>query len=533
MERLGQLRFATAGSVDDGKSSLIGRLLYDSKSIFEDQLAAVERASQKRGSDHVELALLTDGLRAEREQNITIDVAYRYFETPRRKFIIADTPGHFQYTRNMVTGTSAVDLTVILVDAQKGVLPQSKRHAAISALLRVPAVVVAVNKMDLVGFSEARFREIEAEFRDLGGRLGLAEPTFVPISALLGDNVVTKSDQTPWYEGPTLLEHLESVRIPERSSLRALRLPVQVVLRPDASFRGFAGTVEAGSVAPGDRVRILPGGRETTIREVQTPNSVGETAPTHTPVVVTLADEIDASRGAMLVSPDEPPTVSTKVRALVTWMGEAPLRPGADLWLLHTTQRVPARIDVVESRWEVETGDDVPANELTTNEIGTVILSLAAPIFADPFAIHPVTGSFALVDVGDFRTVGAGLIQESLPDEAARSDRGFILWHVASGAEEATQALARELRSRGHRTLVLAEPELWVGLNRNVRDREEALRRIVAVAELAAGQGFAVLIAHDASDHEWNQFGTAAIRLDETSPAEEAIVRALGEEGLW
>ena len=341
------LRFTTAGSVDDGKSTLIGRLLYDSKSIFEDQLDAIERTSRSSGEEKVNLALLTDGLKAEREQKITIDVAYRYFATPRRKFIIADTPGHTQYTRNMVTGASTADLAIILVDASKGVLTQSRRHAFISSLLRIPHLVVAVNKMDLVGYSEQRFNEIVEEFRAFSRKLDVQDVKTIPISALEGDNVVEKSQRMPWYDGSTLLYHLETVNVGASANLVDFRLPVQYVIRPNQQFRGFSGQVASGRVRPGDEVAVLPSGTVSRVKEVVTADGLLDEALAGDSVVLRLEDEVDVSRGDMIVRRANVPTVRAEFECFLCWMHDEPMRPGQRYELMHTTQTVSAMVDQV------------------------------------------------------------------------------------------------------------------------------------------------------------------------------------------
>ncbi|HWD37955.1 MAG TPA: GTP-binding protein [Fimbriimonas sp.] len=456
------LRLSTAGSVDDGKSSLIGRLLYDTKSIFEDQLQAIELASVRRGSDVVELALLTDGLRAEREQQITIDVAYRYFATPKRKFIIADTPGHEQYTRNMVTGTSTSDLSIILIDARKGVLPQSKRHAAISALLGVRKIVVAVNKMDLVDFSEARFREIESGFPMAASRLQLSDVVFIPISALLGDNVAERSANTPWFTGPTLLEFLEEVEIPSVSVELGLRLPVQYVIRPDQDFRGVAGQIEAGSISPGDRVRILPSGRETRVAEVRDPDGPAETAVQGQAVVVTLSDHLDISRGEMLVSPTDLPSDASTFEAVACWMHEKPLRAGARYLAMHANRVVPVEIVRVESRIAIEELSDVASDHLGLNDIGKVVVRASKPLYFDSYKECRATGSLIFIDPGASVTVGAGLILGALED-SSRSPSAELV-QVSGGdfdlRREVSDAIVRHLGSHQVSAVFLDETVL-------------------------------------------------------------------------
>jgi bifunctional enzyme CysN/CysC len=410
------LRLATAGSVDDGKSTLIGRLLYDSKAIFEDQLASVERASVQRGHEYTNLALLTDGLRAEREQGITIDVAYRYFATPRRKFIIADTPGHVQYTRNMVTGASTADVAVVLVDARKGLLEQSRRHAYLATLLRIPHLVVAVNKMDLVDWDEARFRTIVADFSAFKEMLpGVAEVTFIPMSALRGDNVVDRSAAMPWYDGPALLEHLETVHIAEDRNLVNTRFPVQYVIRPmsDAhhDYRGYAGQVAGGVLRPGDDVVVLPDRLRSRVAGIDTYDGPVEEAFTGMSVTVRLADDLDISRGDMIVRAGDEPSTSQDVEALVCWMVDQPLRQGGRYAIKHTTRWARAMGAELAYRLDINTlTTDDSATELALNEIGRVRLRVTAPLMHDPYTENRLTGSFILVDEATNVTAGAGMI---------------------------------------------------------------------------------------------------------------------------
>ncbi|SEG46984.1 sulfate adenylyltransferase subunit 1 [Thermomonospora echinospora] len=413
------LRFATAGSVDDGKSTLIGRLLYDSKSIFEDQLEAVERTSADRGEEYTNLALLTDGLRAEREQGITIDVAYRYFATPRRKFIIADTPGHIQYTRNMVTGASTADLAIILVDARKGIVEQSRRHAFLTTLLRVPHLVVAINKMDLVDYEESVYQAIQDEFTAFAAKLDIGDLTFIPISALHGDNVVDRSVNMPWYDGPSLLHHLEHVHIASDRNLIDVRFPVQYVIRPYKStdpelhdYRGYAGQVAGGVLKPGDEVVHLPSGLTTTITHIDGPN--GPVAEAFPPMSVTLrlADEIDISRGDMIARPHNRPEVAQDLDALVCWMSdERRLNPRMKLVIKHTTRTARTMVKDVHYRLDVNTlHRDEQADGLGLNEIGRISLRVTQPLFVDDYGRNRLTGGFILIDEATNGTVGAGMI---------------------------------------------------------------------------------------------------------------------------
>jgi len=412
------LRFATAGSVDDGKSTLIGRLLLETKQIFEDQLEAVERTSRDKGFDYTNLALLTDGLRAEREQGITIDVAYRYFATPRRKFIIADTPGHTQYTRNMVTGASTADLALVLVDARKGVLEQSKRHAVIASLLQVKHLVLCVNKMDLVDHDEQRFDEICAEFSDFAAKLDIDDLTFVPVSALLGDNVVQHSPNTPWYEGPTLLHHLEHVYIGSDRNLIDARFPVQYVVRPMShdhhDYRGYAGQVASGMFRPGDEVLVLPSGFTTTIAGIDEFGGPVDQAYPPMSVNIRLADNLDVSRGDMFARPNNAPTVTQDVDAMICWFSERPLQAGQIYGVKHTTRTARARVQDLNYRLDVNTlHRDESHNSLTMNDIGRISMRTTVPLFVDEYRRNRATGSFILVDEGTFETVGAGMILAS------------------------------------------------------------------------------------------------------------------------
>ncbi len=410
------LRFATAGSVDDGKSTLIGRLLYDSKSIFEDQLASVEDASERMGLEGTNLALLTDGLRAEREQGITIDVAYRYFATPKRKFIIADTPGHIQYTRNMVTGASTADLAIVLIDARKGVLEQSRRHAFIASLLRIPHLVVAVNKMDLVDYDQQRFDEIVEEFRAFAAKLDVSDLTFIPISALHGDNIVSRSTEMDWFEGTSLLHHLETVHIASDRNLIDARFPVQCVLRPHSDefhdYRGYAGRVAAGVFKPGDEVMVLPSGFSSTISSIDTFDGPVDEAFSPMSVTIRLSDEIDISRGDMICRPHNQPVSSQDVEAMVCWLTEASsLSQRTTLALKHTTRSVRAMVKDLHYRLDINTlHRDDTVSALSLNEIGRVTLRTTQPLFFDEYRRSRETGSFILIDEATNATVGAGMI---------------------------------------------------------------------------------------------------------------------------
>jgi bifunctional enzyme CysN/CysC len=526
------LRFTTAGSVDDGKSTLIGRLLYDSRSIFEDQLEALRGVSRRTGDDRVNLALLTDGLRAEREQRITIDVAYRYFATPRRKFIIADTPGHEQYTRNMVTGASTAHLAVVLVDARMGVLTQSRRHAFISSLLGIPHMVVAVNKMDLVGWSEDAFEAIAEDFRAFASKLTVRDIVFVPISALEGDNVVHRSERMPWYQGPSLLHHLETVNIFADRNLVDFRFPVQYVVRPDQTFRGFAGEIASGTIEVGEEVVVLPSGRASRVRDVRGPDGAVERAVAGEPVVLRLEDEIDIGRGDMIVRRRNLPQVGRRIEAMLCWMSEQPLEVGRPLLLRHTTRAVQAYVTGVLYRIDIDSLHRRPAETLGLNEIGRVEVETADPLFFDPYRVNRATGAFVLIDGFGNGTVGAGMIRggvqtpgdlvreaggrrmrPSSPDvawepaelsrsarEARNGHRAAVVWFTGlSGAGKTTlaRAVERRLFDAGCQTVLLDGDRVRHGLSGDLtfspQDRTENIRRVAEVARLFFEQGTIVL----------------------------------------
>ncbi len=424
------LRFNTCGSVDDGKSTLIGRLLYDSKSLMEDQIEALERSADITGGGQINLANLTDGLRAEREQGITIDVAYRYFATPRRKFIIADTPGHVQYTRNMVTGASSANLSIVLVDARLGVIEQSRRHTAIAALLRIPHLIVAVNKMDLVGWSEARFQEIRAQFEEFLPRLDIKDVKFIPMSALNGDNVVDASVHTPWYGGPTLLNHLETVHIASDWNLNGFRLPVQWVNRPNNptdqtlhDFRGFSGQIAGGIVRTGQKIIAFPAGIVTTVKQIWTYDGPVQEAFCPQSVTLVLEHDIDISRGSMLVGLDHLPGSTTELQAEVCWMHARALQPGKKYFLKHTTQTVQVVVTEIVNKLNLDTleAETAPA-ELGVNDIGEIRLRAAKPLVFDGYAINRLTGSFILIEQGTNATVAAGMLRP--PREIVKPENG-------------------------------------------------------------------------------------------------------------
>jgi len=437
------LRFTTAGSVDDGKSTLIGRLLHDSKAVYEDQLASVKNSRVNRSTGPIDFSLLTDGLRAEREQGITIDVAYRYFATPRRKFIIADTPGHEQYTRNMATGASTADLAVILVDATKGILPQTRRHSFIASLLGIRNVLAAVNKMDLVDFSEDVFLRLERDILQLTSQLGIPHTRCIPISALAGDNVVDRSSRTDWYQGPTLLEHLETVPVTTGDALESLRFPVQMVIRPDANFRGFAGRLASGVIRPGDDVVALPSGKKTRVRSIVSYD--GDLPEAFAPMSVTLQleDEIDLSRGDMLVSPEHGPRVSKRFRASIVWLHGTPLEVGRTYLVKHAAMQTKIRALRISHRVNIQTLEPEHATQLNMNDIASVEFEAHAPLFFDPYTRNRATGSFILIDTISNATVGAGMIQEFPVDRQIQEKREIAFPEIAGNPVSAEERYRR------------------------------------------------------------------------------------------
>jgi bifunctional enzyme CysN/CysC len=524
------LRFATAGSVDDGKSTLIGRLLYDSKQVLTDQLAHVEQTSERMGHDFLDLSLLTDGLRAEREQGITIDVAYRYFATAQRRFIIADTPGHEQYTRNMVTGASTADLAIVLVDARKGVVSQSKRHAFISSMLGIPHVVVCVNKMDLVDFEQDVFERIVEEFDAFAARLEMPDVTFIPISALLGDNVVERSETMSWYQGPPLLYHLEHVHIASDRNLIDVRFPVQYVIRPPSSsvvdYRAYAGQVAGGVLRAGDDVVVLPGGQHTTLAAIDSFDGPVEEAFPPMSVALRLADDIDVSRGSTIVRPHNQPTVGRSFECMMCWMSEEPMSPGRRYLVKHTTRSaLVGRMDI-RYRIDVETlRRDEGVEALEMNDLARVHLQLSAPLVFDSYRRNRVTGSLILVDEATNETVAAGVILDTEVEEQPRTERspnvrwqgtrvtrerrwstlgqtGATLWFTGlPGAGKSTVAAAVEERliEAGQPAFLLDGDNLRHGLNGDLGFDEEArrenVRRTAHVARLLADSGTIALVS--------------------------------------
>lgn len=528
------LRFTTAGSVDDGKSTLIGRLLYDSKAIFEDQLDAVARASQARGEEEIDLSLVTDGLKAEREQKITIDVAYRYFATPKRKFIIADTPGHIQYTRNMVTGASTAELAIILVDARKGVLTQSKRHGFIATLLRIPHLVVAINKMDLVDYSQEVYHKIVADYTAFASKLQVQGITYIPISALKGDNIVKKSAAMSWYDGPTLLHHLEHVNVGSSRNAVDFRYPVQYVIRPNQNFRGYAGQVASGRVSKGEEVIVLPSGLSSKVKTITTFDGELPTAEVGESVVITLEDELDISRGDMIVRKRNLPHKSNRLDAILCWMSEEPLNPQGHYWVQHTTRQVKGFVSELHYRIDVDTMHREPAETLQLNDIGRVQLTTTQPLFYDRYEINRITGSFILIDPATNNTVAAGMIRDRTrevgdvvdrPGEIQRGDkpkstnivweqegvsladreqlnghRAAVLWFTGlsgSGKSTIAKKLEQRLFAEKVHTMFLDGDNLRHGLNGDLgfsdQDRQENIRRVGEVAKLGFAHANVVL----------------------------------------
>ena len=519
-ETKGLLRFITCGSVDDGKSTLIGRLLHDSQNLLDDQLAALGADSRRHGTQNGELdfALLLDGLDAEREQGITIDVAYRFFGTEKRKFIVADCPGHEQYTRNMATGASTADLAVVLVDARKGLLTQTRRHSYIAALLGIRHVVLAVNKLDLLGFDEAVFRRIEAEYLALARELGIAAVQAIPLSALRGDNVTVRSANTSWYAGPALLEHLESVPLSEAAADAGLRMPVQWVCRPDQNFRGFAGTLAAGTVRPGDAIVALPSGRRSQVARIVSAEGDQAEAAVGQAVVLTLADELDISRGDVIAAADDPPEVADQFAAHLVWMDASQLLPGRPYWLKLGARTVSAQVTEIKHRIDVNTQAWLAAKHLELNEVAQVNLALDQAIAFEPYARNRALGAFILIDRASNATVAAGTLDFALRraanihwqhleiDRAARArikgQQPRCLWLTGlSGAGKSTVAnlVDKRLHALGYHTMLLDGDNVRHGLNKDLgftaEDRVENIRRVAEVAKLMTEAGLIVLVS--------------------------------------
>jgi bifunctional enzyme CysN/CysC len=514
------LRFLTCGSVDDGKSTLIGRLLYDSKMIFEDQLAALEADSKKVGTQggDIDFALLVDGLAAEREQGITIDVAYRFFSTDKRKFIVADTPGHEQYTRNMVTGASTADAAIILIDARKGVLTQTRRHSYLVSLLGIRHVVLAINKMDLVGWSRETFERIVADYRDFAAQIGIRDFTAIPMSALKGDNITEPSEKSPWYAGPPLMRWLEDAPIEDDLQAKPFRMPVQWVNRPNLDFRGFSGQVASGVIRPGDRVKALPSGRESTVERIVTLGGDLPEAVAGQSVTLTLRDEIDVSRGDVLSVAASPPEVADQFEATIVWFDDEALLPGRPYLLKLGTRTVSAQLHEPKHKVNVNTLEKLAAKRLELNEIGVCNLSLSAPIAFDAYADNKDLGGFILIDRLSNRTVGAGMLHFALRrsqnvhwqaldvDKAARAaakgQKARVVWFTGlSGAGKSTIAnlVEKRLHAEGHHTYLLDGDNVRHGLNKDLgfteADRVENIRRVAEVSKLMVDAGLMVLVS--------------------------------------
>jgi bifunctional enzyme CysN/CysC len=519
-ERKDLLRFITCGSVDDGKSTLIGRLLYESRMLFEDQLAALESDSKKVGTqgDELDFALLVDGLAAEREQGITIDVAYRFFATEKRKYIVADTPGHEQYTRNMVTGASTAELAIILVDARKGILTQTRRHSYLVSLLGIRSILVAINKMDLVDYAEATYREIEQAYRDFARQIGLHEITCIPVSALRGDNVITAGSGMPWYRGPTLMEHLENVPVEASLNDKPFRLPVQWVNRPNQEFRGFAGQIACGTIRSGDPIVALPSGRRSRVARIVTAGGDRAEALAGQSVTITLTDEIDISRGDVLAAADAPAGVADQFEATVIWMSDEPMLPGRPYLLKCGTRTVTATIAPLKYKVNVNTLEQLAAKQLALNEIGVGHLSLDQPLAFDRYSENRDMGGFILIDRINNDTVGAGLLQHALRRgenvhwqaldvdkdnrAAQKGQKACVLWFTGvSGAGKSTIAnlVEKKLYGLGRHTYLLDGDNVRHGLNRDLgftdADRVENIRRVAEVASLMADAGLIVLVS--------------------------------------
>jgi len=514
------LRFITCGSVDDGKSTLIGRLLYESKLIFEDQLAALEADSKRVGTQggDIDFALLVDGLAAEREQGITIDVAYRFFSTEKRKFIVADTPGHEQYTRNMVTGASTADVAVILIDARKGVLTQTRRHSFLVSLIGIKRVALAINKMDLVDYSPEVFREIEADYRKFAAQIGLHDITAIPMSALKGDNILEPSAATSWYKGPTLMEYLETVDVADDRRHSPFRLPVQWVNRPNLNFRGFSGTIASGTIKPGDGIRVLPSGRQSRVAKIVTYDGELAEAVAEQAVTLTLEDEIDISRGDIIAANDAPPTVADQFETTIVWMNDEPMLPGRTYLMKIGPRMVTATVAQPKYKINVNTLEHQAAKTLQLNEIGTVNIGLDRSIAFDPYEENRETGSFILIDRLTNNTVGAGMIHFALRrsqnvhwqaldvDKDARAvlknQKPCVLWFTGlSGAGKSTIAnlVEKKLYGLGYHTILLDGDNVRHGLNKDLgftdADRVENIRRVAEVAKLMADAGLIVLVS--------------------------------------
>ncbi len=514
------LRFITCGSVDDGKSTLIGRLLYESKCIFDDQLKALETESKRYGTqgEKIDFALLVDGLEAEREQGITIDVAYRFFSTDRRRYIVADTPGHEQYTRNMATGASTAQMAVLLIDSRKGILPQTRRHHRIVTMMGIRHIVLAVNKMDLMGFEQSVFDRIEADYREFSKDANLTTLQAIPLAAVSGDNVLKRSENTPWYKGPTLFDHMDTVSVKEVATREAFRMPVQWVSRPNLNYRGFCGRIAEGSVKTGDAVRVLPSGKTTTVKSIDFFEDQLPEAEAGASITLTLNDEVDVSRGDLIVTTDHPPEVADQFQVKLLWLSEEPLVPGRSYWLKVHAKEVSATVMEIKHREDVNTGSHLAAKVLNLNEIAVVTISTTHPVAFEPYTVNRTLGGFVFIDKLSCATVGAGMIEFALRRstnihwqslEVGKAQRALLknqtprcIWFTGlSGSGKSTVAnqLEKRLHAEGKHTYMLDGDNVRHGLNRDLgftdADRVENLRRVAEVAKLMVEAGLIVIVS--------------------------------------
>ena len=514
------LRFITCGSVDDGKSTLIGRLLYESKCIFDDQLKALETESKRYGTqgEKIDFALLVDGLEAEREQGITIDVAYRFFSTDRRRYIVADTPGHEQYTRNMATGASTAQMAVLLIDSRKGILPQTRRHHRIVTMMGIRHIVLAVNKMDLMGFEQSVFDRIEADYREFAKDANLTTLQAIPLAAVSGDNVLKRSENTPWYKGPTLFDHMDTVTVTEVATRAAFRMPVQWVSRPNLNYRGFCGRIAEGSVKTGDAVRVLPSGKTTTVKSIDFFEDHLPEAEAGASITLTLNDEVDVSRGDLIVTTDHPPEVADQFQVKLLWLSEEPLVPGRSYWLKVHAKEVSATVMEIKHREDINTGSHLAAKVLNLNEIAVVTISTTHPVAFEPYTVNRTLGGFVFIDKLSCATVGAGMIEFALRRstnihwqslEVGKAQRALLknqtprcIWFTGlSGSGKSTVAnqLEKRLHAEGRHTYMLDGDNVRHGLNRDLgftdADRVENLRRVAEVAKLMVEAGLIVIVS--------------------------------------
>lgn len=514
------LRFITCGSVDDGKSTLIGRLLYESKCIFDDQLKALETESKRYGTqgEKIDFALLVDGLEAEREQGITIDVAYRFFSTDRRRYIVADTPGHEQYTRNMATGASTAQMAVLLIDSRKGILPQTRRHHRIVTMMGIRHIVLAVNKMDLMGFEQSVFDRIEADYREFAKDANLTTLQAIPLAAVSGDNVLKRSENTPWYKGPTLFDHMDTVSVKEVATREAFRMPVQWVSRPNLNYRGFCGRIAEGSVKTGDAVRVLPSGKTTTVKSIDFFEDQLPEAEAGASITLTLNDEVDVSRGDLIVTTDHPPEVADQFQVKLLWLSEEPLVPGRSYWLKVHAKEVSATVMEIKHREDINTGSHLAAKVLNLNEIAVVTISTTHPVAFEPYTVNRTLGGFVFIDKLSCATVGAGMIEFALRRstnihwqslEVGKAQRALLknqtprcIWFTGlSGSGKSTVAnqLEKRLHAEGRHTYMLDGDNVRHGLNRDLgftdADRVENLRRVAEVAKLMVEAGLIVIVS--------------------------------------